>query len=72
MKSIVSSTIIMNMGTPQGCVLSPLLYYLFTNDCISHHSSVPLLMFADDTTIVGLVSDSDESEYRQEGSSLVS
>ena len=62
----------MNTGTPQGCVLSPLLYSLFTNDCVSHHSSVPLLKFADDTTLVGLVSDSGESEYRHEVSSLVS
>ena len=72
MNSIVSSTITMNTGTPQGCVLSPLLYSLFTNDCVSHHSSVPLLKFADDTTLIGLVSDSDESEYRHEVSSLVS
>ena len=71
MNSIVSSTIIMNTGTPQGCVLSPLLYSLFTNDCVSHHSSVPLLKSADDTTLVGLVPDSDESEYRHEVSSLV-
>ena len=62
----------MNTGTPQGCVLSSLLYSLFTNDCVSHHSSVPLLKFADDTTLVGLVSDSDESEYRHEVNSLVS
>ena len=55
MNNIVSSTIIMNTGTPQGCVLSPLLYSLFTNDCVSHHSSVPLLKFADDTTLIGLV-----------------
>ena len=72
MNSIISSTIIMNTGTPQGCVLSPLLDSLFTNDCVSHHSSVPLLKFADDITLVGLVSDSDESEYRHEVSSLVS
>ena len=72
MNSIVSSTLIMNTGTPQGYVLSPLLYSLFTKDCVSHHSSVPLLKFADDTTLVGLASDTDESEYRHEVSSLVS
>ena len=62
----------MNTVTPQGCVLSLLLYSLFTNDCVSHHSSVPLLKFADDTTLVGLMSDSDECEYCHEVSSLVS
>ena len=40
MKGVVSSTIILNTGTRQGCVFSPLLYSLFTNDCVSDHSSV--------------------------------
>ena len=39
---------------------------------VSHHSSVPLSKFVYDTTLVGLVSDTDESEYRHEVSSLVS
>ena len=33
MSGIVSSTITLYTGTPQGCVLSPLLYSLCTNDC---------------------------------------
>ncbi len=37
-------------GAPQGCVLSPLLISLYTNDCTSRDSSVKLLKFADDTT----------------------
>ena len=40
MNDIVYSTIILNTGIPQGCVLSALLYSLFANDCVSHHSSV--------------------------------
>ena len=55
MNGVVSSTIILNTGTPQGRVLSPLLYSLFTNDCVFHHSSVQLVKFADDTTFEGLV-----------------
>ncbi|KAK3519773.1 hypothetical protein QTP70_004298 [Hemibagrus guttatus] len=50
-------------GAPQGCVLSPLL---FSNDCTSTDPSVKLLKFADDTTVIGLIQDGDESVYRQE------
>ncbi|KAK3558694.1 hypothetical protein QTP86_024504, partial [Hemibagrus guttatus] len=49
-----------------GCVLSPLLFSLYTNDCTSTDPSVKLLKFADDTTVIGLVQDGDESAYRQE------
>ena len=38
MNGIASSTIFLNTGTPQGCVLSSLLYSMFINDyvCIQH------------------------------------
>ncbi|KAK3521260.1 hypothetical protein QTP70_001532 [Hemibagrus guttatus] len=59
-------------GSPQGCVLSPLLFSLNTNGCTSGHQSVKLLKFADDTTLIGLISDGDESAYRGEMDRLVS
>ncbi|KAK0138683.1 putative RNA-directed DNA polymerase from transposon BS [Merluccius polli] len=58
-------------GSPQGCVLSPLLFSLYTNNCTSSHQSVKLLKFADDTTLIGLISDGDESAYRWEADHLV-
>ena len=35
----ISSSLIINTGAPQGCVLSPLLYTLFTHDCVAKHAS---------------------------------
>jgi gmma-aminobutyric acid receptor subunit gamma/cGMP-dependent protein kinase 2 len=61
-----SATLILNTGAPQGCVLSPLLYSLFTHDCMARHNSNTIVKFADDTTVVGLITDSDETAYREE------
>ncbi|KAL0154639.1 hypothetical protein M9458_048902 [Cirrhinus mrigala] len=68
--SNTSSTIILNTGAPQGCVLSPLLFTLLTHDCTPSHSSNLFIKFADDTTVVGLISKRDETDYRSEVSRL--
>ncbi len=65
-----SSPLILNTGAPQGCVLSPLLYCLYTHDCTATHSSNVIVKFADDTTVIGLITDNDETAYREEVSTL--
>ncbi len=65
-----SSPLTLNTGAPQGCVLSPLLYSLYTHDCTATHSSNVIVKFADDTMVIGLITDNDETAYRAEVSTL--
>ena len=61
-----SSTLILITGAPQECVLSPLLYSMFTQYCMARHDFNTIIMFSNDTTVVGLITDNDETAYREE------
>jgi hypothetical protein len=52
-------------------VLNPLPYSLSAPDCVAAHNSNTIIKFADDTTVVGLITDGDESAYREEVRNLV-
>ncbi len=67
-----SNSIILNVGAPQGCLLSPLLYSLYTDDCVSSHSSTSIIKFADDTVVLGLIYNNDETAYLNEVERLTS
>ncbi len=65
-----SSTTTLSTGAPQGCVLSLLLFTLLTHDCTAKFSSNLIIKFADDTSVVGLISNNDETHYRHEVAQL--
>ena len=62
----ISILLILNTWAPQGCVLCPLLYSLFTHDCVAMHASNSIIKFADHTTVVGLITNNDETAYWEE------
>lgn len=62
----LSSTIKLSIGAPQGCVLSPLLYSLYTSDCSPVYPTNNIIKFADDITVIGQIVRGDETHYRAE------
>ena len=61
-----SAMLILYTGASQGCMLCPLLYSLFTHDCVAKHDSNTIIKFADDTTVVGLITNSDKIPQRRD------
>ena len=57
----LSSLLSSSTGSPQGCVLSAFLYILYTNDCLSHFHNRFIVKYADDSVIVSLLSNEENS-----------
>ena len=49
-----------------------MLYSLFTHDCLSCYVRTKILKCSDDTTVIGLITNSDESENRDQVNKLIS
>ena len=65
----ISDTLVLNTGAPQGCVLSPVLFILYTNDMSwnSDSDKVFIEKYADidDAATVALIENDDDRKYRE-------
>lgn len=66
-----SGSITTGTGSPQGCVLSPLLFSLLTHDCTATLSNNCITKYADEMTVVGLIHNDNKSSYRSEVKQLI-
>ena len=64
LQNCVSDRVVSNTGAPEGTVLSPFLFTLFTSDFNYCTESYHLQKFSDDSAIVGCIGKDDENEYR--------
>ncbi|TWW73515.1 RNA-directed DNA polymerase from mobile element jockey [Takifugu flavidus] len=64
-KGSQSDRLLCSTGVPQGTVLAPILFTLYTTDFSYSTSSCHLQKFSDDSAAVGLITDGDDTEYRE-------
>ena len=71
LKDCVSETVLCSTGAPQGTVLSPVLFTLYTSDFTYNSESCHIQKFSDDSAIVGCIRDGQEGEYRNQVDNFV-
>lgn len=64
LRNCVSQHVVSNIGAPQGTVLSPFLFTLYTSDFHYNTQLCHLQKFSDDTAVVGCIEEGHEMEYR--------
>ena len=67
----LSAEVLTNTGAPQGCVLFPALFTLYTSDRRCDEESALQVKFSDDTSLAGMII-GDENTYRTAVKDLVS
>ena len=67
-----SEIITTNIGAPQGTVLSPFLFTLYTSDYRHSSASCHLQKFSDASALVGYITNNDHTAYQREVDSFVS
>ena len=60
---IKSCTKVISTGAPQGCVLSPALFSLYTSKIISDNENCNIIKYADDMVITGHLTDENVNDY---------
>ena len=66
LNGVLPSFICTNTGAPQGTVLAPFLFSLYTADYRSTEESCPLEKFADDTELVGKITNDEDALYHKQ------
>ena len=71
LNGVLSSVIYTSIGTPQGTVLAPFLFSLYTADCRSTDESCPLVKFVYETELVGKISNDEDALCHKQNENFV-